>query len=91
MLLPRSLQTSQKKLDPNALAVLAPQVPLPWTQRLGYLLEHIDEASRARMLKEHVQAHARETVPLLPSARTEEQSRDRDWKLIINAKVEAET
>lgn len=80
-----------EKLDPNALVVLAPTVPLPWTQRLGYLLERIGEAPRARALKEHVKKHARETVPLLPSARTEEQSRDRDWKLIINAEVEAET
>ncbi len=80
-----------EKLDPNALGLLAPTVPLPWTQRLGYLLEQIGEAPRARALKEYVNKHARETVPLLPSIPTQKQPRDRNWKLIINARVEAET
>lgn len=79
------------KLDPEKLAALALTVPLPWAQRLGYLLERIDEAPRAVALKNYVRAHARNVVTLLPSARADDHPRDRDWKLIVNAEVEAET
>jgi predicted transcriptional regulator of viral defense system len=80
-----------EKLEPEKLAALAPTVPLPWAQRLGYLLERIEEAPRARLLKDYVRAHVRESAALQPSAHAEEYPRDRDWKLIVNADVEAET
>ncbi|HEY2446489.1 MAG TPA: type IV toxin-antitoxin system AbiEi family antitoxin [Rhizomicrobium sp.] len=80
-----------EKLDPEALEALAPTVPLPWVQRLGYLLEHIGEAPRAKRLKDYVRARAHESAVLEPSARTGDYPRDRDWKLIVNANVEAET
>ena len=81
-----------EKLDPEKLAALAPTVPLPWSQRLGFLLEHIDEAPRTEALKEYVREHARDATLLQPSAHTEEPyPRNQDWKLILNAEVEAET
>lgn len=80
-----------EKLDPEKLAALAPTVPLPWTQRLGYLLERVDEAPRAQALKEYVRARARDAVALLPSVRADDYPRDGDWKLIVNAQIEAET
>lgn len=81
-----------EKLDPEKLAALAPAVPLPWSQRLGYLLEQIDESQRARHLKEYVRAHARDATILQPSAHKEDGCpRNQDWKLIVNANVEAET
>jgi predicted transcriptional regulator of viral defense system len=80
-----------EKLDPESLAALAPSVPLPWVQRLGYLLERIDEATRAKLLKDYVHAHGHDAAVLQPSARTENCPRDHHWKLIINADVEAET
>lgn len=80
-----------EKLEPEKLAALAPTVPLPWAQRLGYLLGRIDEASRAVALKEYVRVRAPDAVALLPSARADDYPRDRDWKLIVNAEVEAET
>ncbi len=80
-----------EKLDPAQLAELAPTVPIPWVQRLGYLLEHLDEAPTAAQLKTYVRAHAREAVALLPSVAGDDYPRNRDWKLIVNAEVEAET
>lgn len=81
-----------ENLDPGKLAALAPTVPLPWSQRLGYLLEHIDEAPRAKGLKEYVRTYARDATILQPSAQTEDPyPRNQDWKLILNAEVEAET
>jgi predicted transcriptional regulator of viral defense system len=80
-----------EKLEPEKLAALAPTVPLPWAQRLGYLLERIDEAPRARLLKDYVRAHVRDSAALLPSAHADNHKRDRDWRLIVNADVDAET
>ena len=81
-----------EKLDPAKLAALAPAVPLPWSQRLGYLLVHIDEAPRAQALKEYVRAHARDaTVLQTPAHKEDPYPRSPDWKLILNADVEAET
>lgn len=81
-----------EKLDPEKLAAFAPAVPLPWSQRLGYLLEHIDESQRAKPLKDYVRAHARDATLLQSSTHKEDgYPRNQDWKLIINANVEAET
>lgn len=80
-----------EKLEGKRLVDLARQVPVPWAQRLGYLLERIGEAPRARALKAYVKAHARDAVALVPSAHTENQPRDPEWKLIVNAGIEAET
>lgn len=80
-----------EKLEPQRLSALAGTVPLPWVQRLGYLLERIGEAPKARALKEYVHAHAREATALQPSAPVEGHPRDSGWKIIVNAKIEAET
>lgn len=80
-----------EKLDPENLAMLAPTVPLPWSQRLGYLLEHIDEEQRAKPLKDYVRAHARDFTTLQPSLHRVSSPRNQDWKLILNVTVEAET
>lgn len=80
-----------EKLDPEKLALLAPTVPMPWVQRLGYLLECVGEVSRARPLKDYVRTNARESTYLQSSTIGGEYPRDRDWKLIVNAQVEAET
>jgi predicted transcriptional regulator of viral defense system len=80
-----------EKLDAEKVSALAPTVPLPWAQRLGYLLERIGEASKAGLLKEYVRQHARQATTLQPSMPAGNHPRDPDWKLIINAEVEAET
>lgn len=80
-----------EKLDGDSLLAIAPTVPLPWAQRLGYLLVRIGEAPKANLLKDYVQKHARESTTLVPSAPVADQPRNRDWKLIVNADVEPET
>lgn len=81
-----------EKLDPEKLAALAPAVPLPWSQRLGYLLELIDEAPRTEVLKKYVRAHARDATLLQPSAQKgDPYPRNQDWKLLVNVEVEPET
>ena len=66
------------------------RVPMPWVQRLGYLLELIGEAPKAGSLRDYVRAHAHEAVALALPKPLAGHPRDRDWKLIVNAHVEAE-
>jgi predicted transcriptional regulator of viral defense system len=80
-----------EKLGADKLLAIAPTVPLPWVQRLGYLLVRNGEAPKASLLKDYVGKHARELAILVPSAPVADRARDRDWKLIINADIGAET
>ena len=77
-------------IDPKKLAMVAQTAPLPWAQRLGYLLETVDASSAASDLKDYVCASAKQFVPLVASAPHENASRNEGWKLAVNAKVEAE-
>lgn len=80
-----------EKLDAKKLAEIAPIMPLLWTQRLGYVLEHIGEEQKAKYLKNYVREHAINARALQPSSPEEDYPRNNDWKLIINTKIEAET
>ena len=79
-----------ERIDPGKLADAARSAPIPWAQRLGYLLERVEAGDRTAVLKAYVRAHARQSVPLLPAASRRQSLRDKDWKLYLNAEVEAE-
>lgn len=79
-----------EKLDPEKLAVAAKTAPIPWAQRLGYFLENFGGADRIGPLKAYVREHAEQTAILLPKAPHKSAKRNDDWKLIVNAEVEAE-
>jgi predicted transcriptional regulator of viral defense system len=80
-----------EQIDPEKLVAAAQTAPLPWTQRLGYLLDRVGPADKTAPLKAHVGKMARQTVPLLPAAPEKDAPRDGEWKLSINADVEAES
>ncbi len=77
-------------LDPSTLADLAPQIPLPWVQRLGYILSRLDDPSLADKLADYVRDKARAYIPLQSGAGEGEDVRDPTWKLLVNAELEAE-
>lgn len=79
-----------ENLDAGKLVAAAQMAPIPWAQRLGYLLEMVDALEITAPLKSYVRAHARQTASLLPMASVEGAFRDDGWKLIVNADVEAE-
>ncbi|MGY4752606.1 type IV toxin-antitoxin system AbiEi family antitoxin [Pannonibacter sp. Q-1] len=79
-----------ENLDASKLVAAAQIAPIPWAQRLGYLLEKVDAHTLAAPLKSYVRTHARQTAPLLPMASAEGAPRDDGWKLLVNADVEAE-
>lgn len=80
-----------EQIDPQRLVTAAQTAPAPWAQRIGYLLEFVGAAEKAAALKSYVNETARDTTPLLPAAPHNNAPRAPDWKVWINAEVEAET
>jgi len=80
-----------EKIDPQKLVVSALTAPLPWAQRLGYLLEQAGATEKTTTLKSLVKNDALQTVALLPGVHADEARRNADWKLIVNVDVEVET
>ncbi len=77
-----------ERIDPKALAAAAAAAPVPWAQRLGYLLERAGVGERAGALKEFVRARAHESTLLLPKKPRGRATRNEDWKLLVNTEVE---
>jgi len=75
---------------PERLAAVAPLSPVPWSQRLGYLLSLVGLIDCADALGHHVARFASETVPLDPRRDTSGAARDERWKVMANVKVEPE-
>ncbi len=77
-------------MDAAKLLAETERSPLPWTQRLGYLLERVEAASLAAPLLELVAARAKEYVPLRTRKPVARASRDARWRLLVNEAVEAD-
>lgn len=85
------LSEMSDQLEPARLAAAAKDVPAPWAQRLGFLLNHVGAGDRTGPLHDLVEKNARRGVPLLVGAAHAKSEYDRDWKVFVNADVEAET
>ena len=77
-------------LDADRLVAEVNHAPLPWAQRLGFLLERVEAVELATRLFDEVARRVREYVPLRPRKACEGAPRDRRWRLIVNDDVEAE-
>ncbi|MCP5366715.1 MAG: type IV toxin-antitoxin system AbiEi family antitoxin [Hyphomicrobiales bacterium] len=77
------------QLDPDRLVDAARTVPLPWAQRLGYLLSIGEAGDVTGPLRDFVRNKARGYVPLALHG-DRDGPRSRDWKLILNEAVEPE-
>ncbi len=76
-----------ESLSAERLAAVAPLSPVPWAQRLGYLLSLVDDADRSAALAEYVARRAHESVALDPATNLAEARRDPRWKLLVNVEV----
>jgi len=76
-----------ERLDPVTLASLAPLSPVPWAQRLGYLLEQVGAGDKTDPLVEHVARVVNEATALVPSTPTEGAPYDKRWRLLANVQV----
>ena len=79
-----------EQIDPRRLVVAAQTAPIPWAQRLGYLLERVGAEDKTVPLKAYLRQKARDAAPLLPAAHHDIALRANDWRLRINTEVEAE-
>ena len=77
-------------MDAAKLLAETARSPLPWSQRLGYLLERVGAASLAAPLAAHVSFRVKEYVPLRPRKSIARASRDSRWRLIVNEEVETD-
>jgi predicted transcriptional regulator of viral defense system len=79
------------RLDTAKMAAAAAAAPMPWVQRLGYLLTYLGHASKVSALKLLVEKESPQVVSLLPGLALDNAPRDQDWRLNINTTVEADT
>ena len=77
-------------IDPERLVEASQSASILWAQRLGYLLEHVGAGDRVALLKEHVRQRARNYTRLLPGADAADAPRSKDWRLLVNASIEAD-
>jgi len=80
-----------EKIDAKRLVAAAKTAPLPWAQRLGYLLEVAGAKEKVSGLKEYVRRNARDWTALVPAKKCARARRASDWLLFVNAAVEPET
>ncbi|MEE8368007.1 MAG: type IV toxin-antitoxin system AbiEi family antitoxin [Thermoanaerobaculia bacterium] len=77
-----------EKLDPDRLSAIGELSPVPWSQRLGFILDQVERSSRSESLAAFVSDHATETTALIPGNDSEHAPRDARWKLLVNAELE---
>ena len=79
-----------EKIDPTELAKIAQLSPLPWAQRLGYLLDLVGLSEKTKPLAGYVATKHRVATPLVPSEPVNGAEKNRRWQLLVNAEIEAE-
>ncbi len=75
-------------MDGDQLARLAKDSPTVWVQRLGYLLDHVDQHQVSQTLLSLVATRARDYTPLAPNLSHNNVSKNERWKVYINSSVE---
>lgn len=78
------------EMDSKRLVEACGSASVLWAQRLGYLLEHVGAGEKVALLKQDVRRRARSFTKLLPGARSEDAPRSKEWRLFVNASIEAE-
>lgn len=76
------------EIDPEALVAIAVTAPITWIQRLGYILDLVEQAAVAGHIRTYVHEHARAYTMLLPGYESADSQRTPNWKLIVNAELE---
>lgn len=79
-----------EKIDPVKLAAAARTAPVSWSQRLGFLLDHLGFSEKVVPLKDYVRQHAKDWAALSPKASRARSHPNKGWKLHINARIESE-
>lgn len=78
----------RERLDPAELARAAESVPVPWAQRLGFLLDLVGGGDCTPELAAQVARRAKDYVLLAPGRPAQNATRDKRWRVRVNAPVE---
>ncbi len=84
------LSELSEQMDPEQLVEAARSASVLWAQRLGFLLEFVGADDKCGPLKKHVRNRVRNYTKLLPSVPADGSPRSRNWRLLVNARIEAE-
>ena len=79
-----------EELDATRLAKVAETAPLPWAQRLGYLLDLGGAVEKTQPLQHFVGGRVRDYALLSPGTKGPTERRSPQWKLVINVDIEPE-
>jgi predicted transcriptional regulator of viral defense system len=77
-------------LDSNKIVTAARLSPTAWAQRLGYLLNLIEESSKAEKLAEYVRQKNPAPTPLFRTKTFKGTTKDPHWQIMINGEVEVD-
>lgn len=77
-----------EEIDADRLRSIAELSPLPWSQRLGFVLDTVGHSARSDALADFVAAEVSETVPLSLRHEASGGLRDPRWKLMVNSILE---
>ncbi len=78
------------EIDPLELRKQAEKMPVVWIQRLGYLLDHVDQHESSMPLIDLVGNLARDYALLAPSRPKVQLPRNARWRILVNDDVECE-
>jgi len=84
------LSELQEKVDVRELLEGAGRSPLPWAQRLGYVLDRVGAESLAAPLFAHVARRIKDYVPLRARKPARRGQRDARWRVIVNERIEVD-
>ena len=76
------------QLSPDKIVQCAQTADMPTAQRLGYLLDFIEEGERAKPLLDYVTQQVKRYVKLRPDLESDTLMRDKKWKLHVNERIE---
>jgi len=84
------LSELQEKVDVREFLEEANRAPLPWAQRLGYVLDRVGAESLAVPLLAQVAPRIRDYVPLRARKPARRGQRDARWRVIVNERIEVD-
>jgi len=77
-----------EKIDINRLIEIADYSPVAWVQRLGYLLELLEEYDKANLVSDYLQSIHPMQTPLMPGTSIKGAKKSTRWNIYINTDVE---
>ena len=80
-----------ESINPALLPKAAATAPLPWAQRLGYMLDLVEASNIVEPLRAYVRQNVSEYIPLVSGSSSRNSRRDRNWKIKVNSELAPES